>query len=276
MGPNERTAWAESEGSGDGLELKEPITEHDPNVGTVWADTPKPNRPVQRVRREIDAYLEKSVWACPECGWQALSETGQNAHLAAGPDGLTACKRAKLNFRPMKDCKTCGGKGTGQSVCSACNGSGEGVKKSTCSNCAKTPGYVQGADGPVECSYCDGRGERTTCARCAGKGRVEGCQACGGSGKIPLAEGETQASVNADEIAEKVGQVVGAEIAKGFQMLAGILKPGAEKKPARKGKKGASSGSIRREARPRRSESVPAVERKDQPVADPSPKPEEA
>jgi hypothetical protein len=271
--PNEHTDWAASAGPSEAkLDLKEPISEHDPNIGTRWGDPVDRSKPRVRVPREIDRYLDEPLWTCSDCGFQTLTETGKNAHLRQGGDGMTPCQREKARFKPVKNCAKCGGTGRGAGQCPSCSGKGEGSYSAKCRGC-NGKGVLR--DGDVEaCTVCDGSGSRTYCADCSGSGEITHCGACGGSGKVQVEDGQAAPeSVDPDALAKKISEPIIQSMKEGFLMIAEALAGGrgkAEKKAAKKKAKAARGGSesVSRGTAARGSEPVPAVEHPDKPMGD--------
>jgi len=271
--PNEGTDWAAQAGPGEAkLDLKDPIAEHDPNVGTRWADPVDESKPRPRVPREIDKFLDQPTWTCLDCGFSTLTENGKAAHLREGRDGMTPCQREKLNFKPVKNCAKCGGTGRGAGQCPSCSGSGEGSASAKCRGCSGKGVPREGAE--ESCSVCGGSGTRTYCAECAGSGEIAHCGECGGTGKVQMAEsGGANATpapaapaLDQDALANKIAAPIIESMNQGFAMLAQALAgraPKPEKKTKKKGKaKGthASPSSVPGSPEAGGSEPVPGVE----------------
>ncbi len=278
--PNESTAWGAQDGPGEAvLDFKDPIAEHDPNVGTRWGDPVDRSKPRPRIARDIDKFLDQPVWKCPDCGTETLTENGKVAHLTAGQDGMTPCQRDKVRFKPVKDCATCGGTGRGSGQCPSCSGSGEGKSAVKCRGC-NGKGVVR--EGGVACHMCDGSGTRSYCAECSGSGEINHCAACRGSGKIAVEAPATAPAapvVDHDALAQKIADPIVKTMNEGFAMLAQVLAGKAPKAPKTKKKAKVSRGSsagVRGGAPAGRSESVPALERADAAVADPPSEPAKA
>lgn len=285
---NEHTEWAASAGPGEAkLDLKEPIAEHDPNVGTQWAPPVDRSKPRPRVPRDIDKYLDQPTWTCPDCGLQTMTETGKAAHLRAGQDGMTLCQRDKARFRPVKNCSKCGGTGRGAGQCPSCKGSGDGEFTAKCRGCNGKGVLRDGSSEP--CTVCDGSGTRTYCADCSGSGEISHCSACRGSGKVQADEAqEASQAMDSDALAKKIAEPIIASMKEGFLMLADVLNGNAgaakpsksakvekvRKKKAR-GSRGTSEG-IPGGAPAGGSEPVPGLERSDESVGDSPSQPEEA
>ncbi len=279
--PNEQTVWSAQDGPSEAmLDLKDPIAEHDPNVGTRWAEPVDRSKPRARVPREIDKYLDRPIWTCPDCGFESLTEAGKAAHVRPGQDGMSPCLRDKARFKPVKDCQKCGGTGRGAGQCPSCSGSGNGSFTAKCRGCSGKGKLREGSD--ESCNICDGSGSRTYCADCSGSGEVTHCSKCGGSGKVP-AEDVAQAApaapvVDEDALANKIAAPIIQSMNEGFAMLAGVLSgktPKVKKTKKAKVARGSSAG-VRRGATSGRPESVPALERTDAAVADPPSEPEKA
>lgn len=271
---NEHTDWAAQDGPGEAkLTFKERQAEHDPNIGTEWAPPVDDSKPRIRVPREIDKYLNEPTWTCQDCGESTMTETGKAAHLAVGGDGMTPCQRAKANFRPLKNCATCGGTGRGSGQCSSCKGSGEGDFVAKCRGCNGRGVLREGSD--EKCNVCQGGGSRSYCAACSGSGEVTHCAGCNGTGKIQADAAEAQA-VDEDALAQKIAAPIIASMTEGFEMLARALsgKPMKAKKKAKAARGGTKS--VSRVAPARGSEPVSRVEQPDKSVGDSPSEPEEA
>jgi len=278
--PNEGTGWASQEGPAEAaLDLKDPIAEHDPNVGTRWGDPVDRSAPRKRVPRDIDKFLDTPVWQCPDCKFESLTEHGKTAHKRVGQDGMTPCERDKKRFMPVKDCQKCGGTGRGAGQCPSCIGKGTGNFTAKCRGCNGKGVLRAGSTEP--CNICDGSGARTYCAECSGSGEINYCGQCSGSGKIALEAvapaAQSAASLDEDALAKKIAEPIIKSINEGFAMLAGALAGKASKVSKKKERVArGSSARVRGVAPARRSESLPVLERADDAVANPSSEPEKA
>jgi hypothetical protein len=272
--PNEHTGWAAQEGPGEAsLDLKDPISENDPNVGTRWGDPVDRSKPRVRVAREIDKYIDRPVETCKECGFESLTENGMKTHKTPGADGMSPCARDKARFKPVKDCKTCGGTGRGAGQCPSCSGSGDGKFEAKCRGCNGKGVLRAGSDEPCNVKGCNG-GTRQYCAECSGSGEITHCGACRGSGKVAIdseVPPQAAAPVDTDALAAKITEGISKTLNDGFAMLAGVLQGKAPKVTKRKEKAPrGSSARVRRGAPTGGSESVPDVGQPDAAVENPS------
>lgn len=264
--PNQGTAWSAQDGQAEAaLDLKEPIAEHDPNVGTRWADPVDDTKPRPRVKRDIDKFIDQPVWKCPDCGFETLTENGKVAHSTVGGDGKTRCQRERSSYKDMKDCSKCKGTGRGVGVCLSCDGSGEGTFEAKCRGCNGKGKLRESDEGG--CNICGGSGTRTYCKDCAGSGEVAHCSVCSGSGKV---DATASPVVDEDALARKISEPIITTMKEGFEMLAAALS-GTLPKPKGRKAKNATSRVVRGTAASGGSKPVPAVEHADPAVDDPSP-----
>jgi len=276
--PNEHTDWEAQAGPGEArLSFKEPQGDHDPNVGTQWEPPVDESKPRVRVPRDIDKFIDRPTWTCPDCGHSTLTENGKAAHLAMGGDGMTPCQRDKARFKPVKNCNKCGGTGRGAGQCPSCKGSGEGEHEAKCRGCNGRGVLREGST--EQCNVCQGSGKRSYCAPCNGSGEVTHCAGCNGTGKIQGDEAEAAPAnpIDQDAMAEKISGPIIKTMNEGFLMLAEILSGKKIKVPKKKAKaaRGGTKG-VSRVASTRGSEPVSGVEQPDQPVGDLPPESQEA
>ena len=129
MGANDTTAWGGAVSEAP-LDLKDPLSERDPNVTTRWS-TPSTQKPAVVPKRPVDLAIEGAKdLKCLSCSTGFLSETGLKNHLERGGDGLTRCERDRKNYKPMTDCTACAGAGqVSGKDCEGCGGAGRVIDK---------------------------------------------------------------------------------------------------------------------------------------------------
>lgn len=273
--PNEQTSWGGSP-SEAALDLKDPIAEHDPNVGTRWAEPVDESKPRVRVPREIDKFIDQPVWKCPECKFESLTENGKTAHLRPGQDGMTPCERDKKRFMPVKDCVKCGGTGRGSGPCPSCSGSGKGTSLVKCRGCSGK-GLVRETS-TEKCSVCGGEGTRSYCAGCSGSGEINHCAPCNGSGKISVEAPAQAAALDTDALAAKITEGLSKTLNQGFASVIAALTGDAPKAAPKKKEKPArgSSARVRRGAAAGGSKPLPPLGPPHGAVEDPPAEPSQA